>query len=110
MYLEDYFFILIFIFFCIFLNVLLLTLTIIFSFKNNNFEKLSSYECGFEPFSDIKKTYDIHFYIIGLLFLIFDIEIVFLFPWAIGFSSLGFFGYIIILLFLIILILGFFFE
>ena len=110
MYLEDYFFILIFILFCIFLKLLLLVLSYSFALKNNYFEKLSSYECGFEPFDDVKKTFDIHFYIVAILFLIFDIEIIFLFPWAVSLNFLGFFGYFSMFIFLMVLILGFFFE
>jgi len=80
MYLDDYFFILIFILFCLFLTILLLVISFCFSIKNNDFEKLSAYECGFSAFDDAKKTFDIHFYIIAILFFIFDIEIIFLFP------------------------------
>lgn len=71
------------------------------------FEKLSTYECGFQPFEDSRHLFNISFYLIGILFVIFDLEIVFLFPWCVTISFLNFFGFKIFLLFMIILIVGF---
>jgi len=77
-------------------------------------EKLSSYECGFEPFGDARLMFDIHFYIIGILFLIFDLELVFLFPWLFSYCNqtpMMFFGSLVgMFLFLFLLALGFVYE
>jgi NADH-quinone oxidoreductase subunit A len=56
-------------------------------------EKVSSYECGFEPFDDARKTFDIHFYLVAILFLIFDLEVAFLLPWAVVLGEIGLFGF-----------------
>lgn len=74
------------------------------------FEKLSTYECGFQPFEDSRHLFNISFYLIGILFVIFDLEIVFLFPWCVTISFLNFFGYKIFILFMLILFIGFFYE
>ena len=70
-------------------------------------EKLSAYECGFEPFDDARTHFDVKFYLIALLFLLFDIEVLFLFPWSVSLSCLGFFGYWLMLEFLVELTLGY---
>lgn len=76
--------------------------------KYQDFEKLSSYECGFVPFEDSRHLFDIKFYLIGMLFVIFDLEIIFLFPWCVSFYLIGFYGFWVIFLFLVILLIGFF--
>lgn len=74
-------------------------------------EKLSQYECGFEPFDEATRhPFDVHFYIVGILFLIFDVEVALLFPWVIGLKSLNLFGFFTMGLFLFILTIGFFYE
>lgn len=73
-------------------------------------EKLSSYECGFEPFEDARVKFDIHFYIIAILFIIFDIELLFLFPWVLNISSIGYLGFINFFIFLALITLGFYYE
>ena len=75
-----------------------------------NSDKLSSYECGFEPFDDSRGTFDIHFFIIAILFIIFDLEIAFIFPWARLLYFLGAFGFWVMILFLTILTIGFVYE
>lgn len=72
--------------------------------------KLASYECGFEPFSDSRIVFDIQYYILGILFILFDIEVFFIFAWAIVLKNLSFIGFIAMFLFLIGLMLGFIFE
>jgi NADH:ubiquinone oxidoreductase subunit 3 (subunit A) len=83
------------IFFYVSLVIVLLLLILSYSLSSNNPapEKQTAYECGFEPFDDGKKSFDIQFYIIGVLFLIFDLEVVFLFPWALSLSHIGIFGF-----------------
>ena len=73
-------------------------------------EKFTAFECGFEPIGDSKDLFSIHFYMVGILFLIFDLEILYLFPWALNMQKGGFFGFFSILLFLVLLLIGFLFE
>lgn len=73
-------------------------------------EKISAYECGFEPFEDARNKFDIRFYIVAILFLIFDIEVIYLFPWGISFGFLHINAFIAMIIFLVILILGFVYE
>jgi NADH-quinone oxidoreductase subunit A len=73
-------------------------------------EKTSSYECGFEPFDDARNRFDVRFYIVAILFLIFDVEVAFLFPWTITLGLTGHVSYIIVAFFLLILVAGFAYE
>lgn len=73
-------------------------------------EKLSAYECGSEPFSDARMPFPVRYYIIAMLFVIFDIETVFIFPWAVVFNQLGLFGLVEMLLFIVILLVGYFYA
>lgn len=73
-------------------------------------EKLSSYECGFEAFSDARSKFDVRFYLVSLLFIIFDLEIAFLFPWAITLGKIGVFGFWSMMVFLGLLTVGFIYE
>ena len=73
-------------------------------------EKLSAYECGFDPFDDARGRFDVRFYLVAILFIIFDLEVAFLFPWAISLSSIGLAGFISMMIFLFILTVGFIYE
>jgi NADH-quinone oxidoreductase subunit A len=73
-------------------------------------EKLSPYECGFEAFEDARMKFDVRYYLIAILFILFDLEIAFLFPWAVVLQEIGFFGFMAMLLFLGILVVGFIYE
>ncbi len=73
-------------------------------------EKLSTYECGFEAFEDSRMKFDVRFYLVAILFIIFDLEIAFLFPWAIVLNEIGWFGYVAMMVFLLILVIGFIYE
>ena len=73
-------------------------------------DKLAPYECGFEAFGDARMQFDIRFYLIAILFILFDLEIAFLFPWAVSISGIGFFGFASMMIFLAILVVGFVFE
>ncbi|QJE74802.1 NADH-quinone oxidoreductase subunit A [Aerophototrophica crusticola] len=73
-------------------------------------EKLSAYECGFEPFSDARSKFDVRFYLVAILFIIFDLEVAFLFPWAIALGDIGMFGFWSMMVFLGILTIGFIYE
>ena len=74
------------------------------------FEKLSAYECGFEAFDDARGRFDVRFYLVAILFIIFDLEVAFLFPWAISLQDIGVFGFWSMLVFLSILTVGFVYE
>ena len=73
-------------------------------------EKLSPYECGFEAFEDARMKFDVRYYLVAILFIIFDLEIAFLFPWAIVLEEIGVFGYAAMVVFLGILVIGFIYE
>ena len=73
-------------------------------------EKLSAYECGFEPFQDSRMEFDVRFYLVAILFIIFDLEIAFLFPWAISLGNIGILGFTSMMIFLFILTVGFIYE
>ena len=73
-------------------------------------EKLSPYECGFEAFEDARMKFDVRYYLVAILFILFDLEIAFLFPWAIVLQDIGWFGYIAMMIFLAILVVGFVYE
>jgi len=73
-------------------------------------EKLSPYECGFEAFEDSRMKFDVRYYLVAILFIIFDLEIAFLFPWAVVLDEIGWFGYLAMVVFLGILVIGFIYE
>jgi NADH-quinone oxidoreductase subunit A len=73
-------------------------------------QKVSAYECGFDPFDDARRQFDVRFYLVAILFIIFDLEIAFLFPWAISLGSIGMFGFWSMMVFLGVLTIGFVYE
>jgi NADH-quinone oxidoreductase subunit A len=73
-------------------------------------EKLSPYECGFEPFADARSKFDVRFYLVAILFIIFDLEVAFLFPWAVALGTIGVFGFWSMIAFLFVLTVGFIYE
>jgi NADH-quinone oxidoreductase subunit A len=81
-----------------------------FSRFPNDRAKLSSYECGFEPFEDSRNRFDVRYYLVAILFIVFDLEIAFLFPWAVALGRIGLFGLIAMAIFLAILVVGFIYE
>ena len=78
--------------------------------QNPDSEKLSPYECGFEAFEDARMKFDVRYYLVAILFILFDLEIAFLFPWAIVLQDIGWFGFIAMMVFLGILVVGFIYE
>ena len=83
-----------------------------FFLKTNkkNAEKLTPYECGFEPFEDARLKFDVRFYLVAILFIILDLEVAFLFPWAVVFTKVGWAGFIAMGIFLFLLLIGFVYE
>ena len=109
-FLKDYFAIILFLIIALSLSIGFIIINFIFSPKKPDPEKLSPYECGFEPFNDSRMEFDIRFYLVAILFIIFDLEIAFLFPWAISLGQIGIFGFISMMIFLFILTIGFVYE
>src|SRR4051812_35065443 len=94
----------------VFLAILLFALTYYLNPKDEDPEKLSAYECGFDPFGQSRSRFDVRFYLVSILFIIFDLEVMFLFPWSVLFVSLGSFALFVVVYFLLILTVGFFYE
>ena len=92
------------------LSMLILGLSFVFSTQKADPEKVSAYECGFDPFDDARARFDIRFYLVAILFIIFDLEVTFLFPWAISLYKVELFGFWSMVIFLCILTIGFVYE
>jgi NADH-quinone oxidoreductase subunit A len=88
----------------------LLVAPFLLAYKKPDPEKLSAYECGFNAFDQARMKFDVRFYLVSLLFIIFDLEVAFLFPWAIAFGEIGLFGFWSMMLFLGVLTIGFIYE
>ena len=108
--LTEYFPILIFLIAASGLGIALLTVGGILGPNRPDSEKLSPYECGFEAFEDTRMKFDVRFYLVAILFIIFDLEIAFLFPWAVALDTIGMTGLIAMAVFLGILVVGFIYE
>ena len=108
--LTSYVPILIFLLVAALLGCLLLFLGRVLAPNRPDKEKLSPYECGFEAFEDSRMKFDVRYYLVAILFIIFDLEIAFLFPWAIVLEEIGVFGFWAMMLFLAVLVVGFVYE
>ena len=108
--LEQYFPILLFIGFGLFLGFAMLSVGRLVSPNRPDAEKLSPYECGFEAFEDARMKFDVRYYLVAILFILFDLEIAFLFPWAVALKEIGPAGFWAMMLFLAILVVGFAYE
>tara|TARA_B100001094_G_C17754634_1_gene587466 strand:+ start:126 stop:494 length:369 start_codon:yes stop_codon:yes gene_type:complete len=109
-FLTDYLSIIIFLFIAIFLSIGFVLINFIAAPNNPDPEKLSAYECGFDSFDDSRMEFDVRFYLVAILFIIFDLEIAFLFPWAISLGNIGLLGFWSMMVFLGILTIGFIYE
>lgn len=108
--LEQYFPILLFILVGVGIGLVLLTLGTLVAPDRPDAAKLSPYECGFEAFEDARMKFDVRYYLIAILFILFDLEIAFLFPWAVVLPDIGIFGFWSMMVFLAILVIGFAYE
>ena len=108
--LQEYVPILIFLVIASGLGILLLGLGFLFGGGEKDDQKLSPYECGFDAFEGTRMKFDVRYYLVAILFIIFDLEIAFLFPWAVSLDSIGLFGLIAMGIFLAILVVGFIYE
>ena len=109
-FLKDYLPIILFLIIALILSAGFILINFLLSPNNPDPEKLSAYECGFEPFNDSRMEFDVRFYLVAILFIIFDLEIAFLFPWAISLGAIGVFGFVSMMIFLFILTIGFIYE
>ena len=109
-FLAPYASVLLFIIIATGIAIAMVVLPFVISPKNPDKAKLSPYECGFEPIGDARGKFDVRFYLVGILFVIFDLEIAFLFPWALTLGRTGFVGYISMMVFLFVLTVGFIYE
>ena len=109
-FLSDYLPIVIFMGLAAVIGLALLVSPFLVAYKNPDGEKVSAYECGFEAFTDARMKFDVRFYLVAILFIIFDLEVAFLFPWAVVFGDLGVYGYWSMMIFLAVLTIGFIYE
>lgn len=108
--LREYLPILVFLGVAIGLGLVLTLAAIIVAVRNPDAEKTSAYECGFNAFDDARMKFDIRFYLVSILFIIFDLEVAFLFPWAVAFKDVGMLGFWSMMVFLAVLTVGFAYE
>ncbi|HXH63987.1 MAG TPA: NADH-quinone oxidoreductase subunit A [Mariprofundaceae bacterium] len=104
---NEYAPIFIFILIALAMGVLPLVLTVLVAPQKPDAEKLSPYECGFEAFEDARMKFDVRFYLLAILFVVFDLETAFLFPWAVVLKDIGIFGFVEMMLFLVVLLVGY---
>jgi NADH-quinone oxidoreductase subunit A len=108
--LADYLPLVLFIALSIGISAALLVVPFVVAYQNPDPEKLSAYECGFNAFDDARMKFDVRFYLVAILFIIFDLEVAFLFPWAVAFRDVGLFGFTSMMIFLGVLTVGFIYE
>ena len=109
-FLSEYLPIAVFFAIAIFLSVALVISAFIFGNQSPDDEKMAAYECGFDAFDDSRRQFDVRFYLVAILFIIFDLEVAFLFPWAVSLGGIGLFGFWSMMLFLAVLTVGFIYE
>lgn len=109
-FLQNYFPILVLLGIAAGLSLVMTVIPFILGARHPDREKLSAYECGFNSFSDARGTFDVRFYLVSILFIIFDLEIAFLFPWAVTLTKIGVFGFWSMMVFLAVLTVGFVYE
>ncbi len=108
--LREYLPILIFIGIAIVMSSAMIAASFVFGKQRPNAHKNAAYECGFEPFEDARMKFDVRFYLVAILFIVFDLEVAFLFPWAISLGDIGIFGFVSMMIFLGVLTVGFIYE
>ena len=108
--LSEYLPILVFIGIALALALVIVAASFVAARQRPNSEKLSAYECGFEPFGDARRRFDVRYYLVAILFIIFDLEVAFLFPWAVALGKIGLFGFWSMIVFLLVLTVGFIYE
>lgn len=109
-FLNEYFFVLVFVFLACCISCVLFVLSFFVGNRRADQEKISPYECGFNPFEDARQPFDVRFYLVAILFIVFDLEVMYLFPWAVALCDLGVDGFVSMYIFLFILLVGFCYE
>ena len=109
-FMIEYIYIFIFLILSFIISFIVFVLSYLLANQTYDSEKLSAYECGFQPFEDARNKFDIKFYLVAILFIIFDLEIAFLFPWAISLGNIGALGFWSMMIFLSVLTIGFIYE
>jgi NADH-quinone oxidoreductase subunit A len=107
---QDYLPTLVFLLVAVGMSGAMVGLSLVLAKQKPDPEKLSAYECGFNPFSDARRKFDVRFYLVSILFIIFDLEVAFLFPWAVSLGKIGVFGFWSMMVFLAVLTVGFIYE
>lgn len=108
--LLEYLYLLIYLVLCLVLSGVIVFGSMLLITRTGDLEKVSAYECGFHPFEDTRAKFDVRFYLVAILFIIFDLEITFLFPWSMNILSLGLIGFFSMMGFLYLLLVGFLYE
>jgi len=106
----EYSFIFKYLFFCLLITIVLFSLSFFLVYQKPGIEKLSAYECGFNPYGDARSKFEVRFYIVGILFIIFDLEITYLFPWVLSLDYMTVNGILVMYIFIYILTIGFLYE
>ena len=106
----EYLYLLVYLIVCLLLAFVIVVASMLLILRTGDIEKVSAYECGFHPFEDTRSKFDVRFYLVAILFIIFDLEITFLFPWSLNIINLDYLGFIIMIVFLYLLLVGFFYE
>lgn len=109
-FLQEYLTIFVALVLAIILALVVFFLSYLLVLRQGDAEKLSAYECGFDPFSDARTRFDVRFYLVAILFIIFDLEIVYLFPWVVSLPYIGALGFWMMIIFLFVLTIGFLYE
>jgi NADH-quinone oxidoreductase subunit A len=107
---QEYFTLFVFLILSILISIVIVLLSYLISTRHADVEKTSPYECGFVPFEDARTKFDVRFYLVAILFIIFDLEVSFLFPWAVVLGRVDLFGFWSMFIFLVILTVGFIYE
>jgi NADH:ubiquinone oxidoreductase subunit 3 (subunit A) len=108
--LKEYGVFLIFIILAFIVSFVVFGISYFLVLKQYDLEKISAYECGFDPFEDTRKKFDVRFYLVAILFIVFDLEVTYLFPWSIVLNKIDIFGFYVMLVFLFLVTLGFVYE
>lgn len=106
----ELFVIFVYLLFSLFLSAAIVFIAMLLVNRTGDIEKISAYECGFQPFEDTRSRFDVKFYLVAILFIIFDLEIAYLFPWALSIKELNIEGVISMIIFLFVLTIGFVYE
>jgi NADH-quinone oxidoreductase subunit A len=108
--LREYLPILVFLALAVGIGLVFILAAVVLAVRHPDPEKISAYECGFNPYDDARMKFDVRFYLVSILFIIFDLEVAFLFPWAVAFQDIGLFGFWSMMVFLAVLTIGFAYE